>query len=105
MQSPIPATARSEEWAYSRSLAGIAGSNTAGAWMFISCECHVLSDVGLWVGLISRPEDPTERDVSECNHAISWSCTTCYVFIFFYRSSWQTARSVGVANRLYGLDG
>jgi len=88
MHSPIPMAARSEAWVYSRSLAGIAGSNTAGAWVFVSCECRVLSDVRLCVGLIAHPEDRTERGVSECNHAISWSRTSCYVFIFFYRSSW-----------------
>jgi hypothetical protein len=105
MQSPIPVSARSEAWVYSPSLAGIAGSNTAGGWMFVSCECRMLSGVGLCVGLITRPEDPTECDVSECNHAISLSCTSCYFFIFFYRSSWQTAGSVSKANRLHGLDG
>jgi len=73
--------------------------------MFVSCECRVLLGVGLWVGLITRPEDPTERGVSKCNNTISWSCIKCYVFIFFYRSSWQTAGSVSVANRLYTLDG
>jgi hypothetical protein len=28
-----------------------------GAWMFVSCECCVLSDRGLCDGLISRPEE------------------------------------------------
>jgi len=83
MQSPIPVTARSEAWAYSCSVAGIAGSSTAGAWVFVSCECRVLWGVGLRVGLITRPEDPIERGVSKCNNTISWSCIVCYVFIFF----------------------
>jgi hypothetical protein len=61
MHSPIPVAARSEAWVYSRSLAGIAVSNTARVWVFVSCDCRVLSHVGLCVGLITRPEDPAER--------------------------------------------
>jgi len=60
MHSPIPVAARSEAWVYSRSLTGIAGSNTAGVWVFVSCDCRVLPDVGLCVGLITRPEDPAD---------------------------------------------
>jgi hypothetical protein len=50
-------TARSKPWVCGHSLAGIAGSNPAGAWMSISCECCVLSDRSLCVGLIIRPEE------------------------------------------------
>jgi hypothetical protein len=39
-----------------RSLAGIAGLNTARASMFVSCKCCVLSGRGLYLGLITRPE-------------------------------------------------
>jgi len=28
-----------------------------GAWMFVTCDCCVLSDRGLCVGLITRPEE------------------------------------------------
>jgi len=28
-----------------------------GAWMSVSCECCVLSDIGLCVGLITHPEE------------------------------------------------
>ena len=38
-------------------LAGVAGSNPAGARMSVVCECCVLSDTGLCVGLIPRPEE------------------------------------------------
>jgi hypothetical protein len=35
---PIPVAARSKAWVCGRSLAGIAGSNSAGgAWMSVSC--------------------------------------------------------------------
>ena len=47
----------SKAWVCDLSLAGIAGSNPAGAWMSVSCECFVLSDRGLCVGLIPRPEE------------------------------------------------
>jgi hypothetical protein len=34
---PIPVVARSKAWVCDRLVAGIAGSNPAGAWMFVSC--------------------------------------------------------------------
>ena len=49
--------AQSEAWVYGRSLAGIAGLNPAGGWMFVSCECCVLSGGGLCVGLITRSKE------------------------------------------------
>jgi len=48
--------ARPKAWFYGRSLAGIAGSNPAGSMDFC-CECCVLSDKGLCVGLITHPEE------------------------------------------------
>jgi len=47
--SLCPMAARSQEWVYGLSLAGIAGS--------ICCECSVLSVRGLCVGTITRPEE------------------------------------------------
>jgi hypothetical protein len=52
------ATVRSKAWVCNRSLAGIVSSNPAEAWMSVSCECCVLSGNGLFVGLITRPEEP-----------------------------------------------
>jgi hypothetical protein len=52
----VPVAARSKAWLCGRSLAGIVGSNTLGTWMFVSCECCVLSGRGLCDGLITRPE-------------------------------------------------
>jgi hypothetical protein len=37
---PIPVAARSKVWVYGRSIAGIVGSNPAGGWMSVSCECY-----------------------------------------------------------------
>jgi hypothetical protein len=54
---PIPVAARSKGWVCGRWVAGTAGSNPAGAWMSVSCECCVLSGRGLCVGLISRSEE------------------------------------------------
>jgi hypothetical protein len=69
---PIPAAARSESWIWGRSLAGIAGSNPAGTRMSVSCECCVLSGTGLWVGLITRPEESYRTwCVSECDREAS----------------------------------
>jgi hypothetical protein len=41
----------------SRSVAGIAGSNPAGDWMSVYCECCVLSGRGLCDGPIPHPEE------------------------------------------------
>jgi hypothetical protein len=43
----IPLAALSKASVCVRSLAGIAGSNPAGAWMSASCDCCVLSGKGL----------------------------------------------------------
>ena len=53
---------RSKAWVCGHSVAGIAGSNPAGAWISVSCECCVLSGRGLCFGLITHPEE----SVSEC---------------------------------------
>jgi hypothetical protein len=42
---------------YGRPLAGIAGSNPARAWRSVCCEFCVLSGRGLFVRLITRPEE------------------------------------------------
>jgi len=52
----IPVTAPSKVWVYGCSLAGIASSNPATAWMFVSCECCVLS-VCHCDGPITCPEE------------------------------------------------
>ena len=57
MFEPIPAAARSKAQVYGRSLSAIVGSNPTGAWMFVCCECCVLSGRGLYEGLITRPEE------------------------------------------------
>ena len=48
--------ARSKAFVCGSSLAGIAGSNPAGAWISVSCECCVLSGRVLCDGLITQPE-------------------------------------------------
>jgi len=40
---PVPVAARSKAWICGHTLAGIAGSNPAGARMSVSCACRVLS--------------------------------------------------------------
>jgi len=54
---PIPVAARSKAWVCGLSLAGILGSNPAGAWMSVSCKCCVLSGRRLCDELITRPEE------------------------------------------------
>ena len=54
----------SRVWVWGRWLAGLAGSNPAGAWMSVSCQCCVLSGTCPCDGLITRPDSPTK-----CNHA------------------------------------
>jgi hypothetical protein len=40
---PIPVAVQSKAWVSGHSLAGIAGSNPAGSWMYVPCEGCVLS--------------------------------------------------------------
>ena len=51
---PVPVAAPSKASVYGNSPAEIAGSNV---WMFVCCECCVLSGRGLCDGLITRPEE------------------------------------------------
>ena len=53
---PISLTVWCKECVCGRSCAGISGSNPTGG-MDVSCECCVLPDRGLRVGLIIRPEE------------------------------------------------
>jgi hypothetical protein len=48
---------RSKSCVCDRSLAGIAGSNPVGVWMFVCCDCCVLSGKGLCDGPIPPPGD------------------------------------------------
>jgi hypothetical protein len=52
-----PVAVRSKARVCGCSLAGIAGSNPAGARLSISCECCVLSGRGLCDGPITRTEE------------------------------------------------
>jgi hypothetical protein len=54
---PIPMAALSKAQVCGRSYAGIASSNSAGG-VDIFCERCLLSGRGLWVGLITLPEEP-----------------------------------------------
>ena len=54
---PIPLAAWSKALARDQSLAGIAGSNTAGKWVCATCEYFVLSGRGLRDGPIPRLEE------------------------------------------------
>jgi len=51
------AAAPSEASVCGHSLAGIAGSNPAGAWMSVCCECCMLSGRGFCDELITCPEE------------------------------------------------
>ena len=53
----VPVAARSKAQVYGCSPAEIVGSNPTGAWMFVCCECCVLSGRGLCDELITRPEE------------------------------------------------
>ena len=51
-----------------RSPAEIVGSNPTGAWIFVCCECRVLSGRGLCDELITRPEESyRQRCVAVCD--------------------------------------
>jgi hypothetical protein len=52
-------------------LLGLRVQIPPGTWMSVTCECCVLSGRGLFLGLITRPESPTECGVSECDGKVS----------------------------------
>ena len=59
-------------WVCGRSFAGIVGSNPGGAWMFVWCECCVLSGRGICVGQSLVQRNPTECGVfDECDREAS----------------------------------
>jgi len=58
---PTPVAARSNAWVCGSPLAGMAGSNSAGAWVFVSCECRLLP------GWADHSISPTGCGVSECD--------------------------------------
>jgi hypothetical protein len=62
--------AQSKAWVYGYSLAGVAGSNPTGEWIFVSCECCVLSDGDLATGRSLVHRSSTEF-VSQCDRGIS----------------------------------
>jgi hypothetical protein len=55
--SPFSVVASSKAWVCGQPLAGIAGANPIGEWMSASWECYMLSGRGLYIGLITRPEE------------------------------------------------
>ena len=57
LRLPIPLAARSKAWACGRLHAATAGSNPAGAWLFVCCECCVLSGRRRCFSMITRPEE------------------------------------------------
>jgi hypothetical protein len=63
----VPAAERFKACVCGRWFAGVAGSYTAGAWMFVSCECCVLSGRGLCDGPIFRQEESHRVCVCVCH--------------------------------------
>ena len=53
----IPLATQTNAWICDRWLTRIVGSNLAGLWMSLSCECCVLSGTDLCDGAITRPEE------------------------------------------------
>ena len=69
---PIPVAARSVTWAYGRSLAGMACSNTAGvmhACLLVNSVCCQIEVYATGQSLVQR--SPTDCGVSECDRGIS----------------------------------
>ena len=81
LKVPVPVAARSKAWVCGRLPAEIVGSNpTGGAWMFVCCECCVLSGRGLCVKLITRPEESYRL----------WCVVMCDLETSRKRRSWPT---------------
>ena len=71
VRNKVGAVPRCEVWVCDGSLSGIAGSNTAGAWISVCCVCCVLSGRGLCYGRSLVQKSPTEWGVSECWREVS----------------------------------
>jgi len=63
----IPVAVHSKIRVYGCWLAGIAGSNPAGASMSVPCQCCVLSGRGLCGGPITRPENSNRECCVRCD--------------------------------------
>jgi len=74
-----------------RSLAGLRFQIPPVTWMFVFCECCVLSDTGLWFGLITRPEE---------------SCWVWCVWVWWQsldkKRSWPTVVCTAMKNKGFG---
>jgi hypothetical protein len=55
--TPLPVVTRSKAWTTAARLLGLWVRILPETWMFVSCECCVLSGRGLYVGLITLPEE------------------------------------------------
>ena len=84
-QLPVPVAAPSKAWVCGRSPAEIVGLNpTGGVWIFVCCECRVLSGRGLCDELITRPEESYRlRCVVVCDLETSRICTP-YICIYIF---------------------
>ena len=68
-----------------RSPAEVLGSNPIGTWIFVCCECRVLSGRGLCVELITRPEESYRRwCVVVCDLETSRMGAPCSIYIYIY---------------------
>jgi len=69
--------------------AEIVGSNPTGAWIFVCCECRVLSGRGLFDELITRPEESYRLCcVVVCDLETSRIGAPCvYIYIYIYNIS------------------
>ena len=83
-QLPVPVAARSKAWVCGPSLAGIVGSNPAGAWMFVVSVvcCQVEVSASGW-SLVQRSF--TDCGVSEYDHESSimrsWTTGDCCAMV------------------------
>ena len=65
-QGPIAVASPSMAWVCGCSLAGIARSNPARAWVSVTCDYCMLSGRGLCNGPIPRPEESNRVYVCVC---------------------------------------
>ena len=80
-RKPVPVAARSKAWVCGLSPVETVGSNpTWGAWMFVCCECCVLSGRGLCDELITRPGESYRL----------WCVVVCDLETSWMRRPWPT---------------
>jgi hypothetical protein len=82
LKLPVPVAVRFKTYACGRTPPETVGSNSTGAWVFVCCECYVLSGRDLCDELINHPEDSFRL----------WCVVVCDLETSWMRRTWPPGR-------------